>query len=207
LEFETDEEIGQKGVLCKGLSAPLEGKMIIHKKKIHAVRLSAVLFFLLFTVDAYCKDAKEIDVRFLSDNAFAVVEKNKKGEKIRHFPHHDSGGKLDNEQVIYMLGVFDKEIWIDVKNKEEAKKHLEKHYDKFKSEMMKKELKELLNINNAKLTELVKLPGIGPVVAVKIVEYRKAHILFKDIDEIKKVEGIGQGTFNGIRHYIRAGNQ
>ena len=31
-------------------------------------------------------------------------------------------------------------------------------------------------------------------------------MLFKDIDEIKKVEGIGQGTFNGIRHYIRAGN-
>jgi competence ComEA-like helix-hairpin-helix protein len=184
----------------------MEDEMIIHQNKIHAVRLFAVLFFLLFTVNAYCKDAKDIDVRFLSDNAFAAIEKNKKGEKIRHCPHHDSGDKLDNEQVIYMLGVFDKETWIDIKNKEEAKKHLEKHYDKFKSEMMKKELKEPVNINDSKLTELVRLPGIGPVVAVKIIEYRKAHILFKDIDEIKKVEGIGQGTFNGIRHYIRAGN-
>jgi len=180
--------------------------MIIHQNKIHAVRLFAVLFFFLFTLNAYCKDAKEIDVRFLSDNAFAAIEKNKKGEKIRYCPHHDSGDKLDNEQAIYMLGVFDKESWIDVKNKEEAKKHLEKHYDKFKSEMMKKELKEPVNINGAKLTDLVRLPGVGPVVAVKIIEYRKAHMLFKDIDEIKKVEGIGQGTFNGIRHYIKAGN-
>ena len=180
--------------------------MIIHKNQIHVVRLFAVLFFILFTVNAYCKDAKEIDVRFLSDDVFAVIEKNTKGEKIRNCPHHDSSGELDNEQVIYMLGVFDKESWIDAKkNKEEAKKHLEKHYDKFKSEMMKKELKEPININDAKLTELVRLPGIGPVVAVKIVEYRKAHMLFKDIDEIKKVEGIGQGTFNGIRYYIRAG--
>jgi competence ComEA-like helix-hairpin-helix protein len=181
--------------------------MIIHENKLNVARLFAVLFFILFTGNAYCKNAKEMDVRFLSDDAFAVIEQNKKGEKIRHCPHHDSGDKLDNEQVIYMLGVFDKENWVDIKNKEEAKKHLEKHYDKFKSEMMKKELKEPVNINDAKLTELVRLPGIGPVVAVKIIEYRKAHILFKDVDEIKKVEGIGQGTFNGIRHYIRAGNQ
>ncbi len=181
--------------------------MIMHQDKSYAVGLFMFMFFLLFAINAYCKDAKEIDFRFLSDDAFAAIEKNKKDEKIRHCPHHDSDGKLDNEQVIYMIGVFDKETWIDVKNKEEAKKHLEKHYDKFKSEMMKKELKEPLNINNAKLTDLVRLPNIGPVVAVKIVEYRKAHMLFKDIDEIKKVEGIGQGTFNGIRHYIMAGNQ
>jgi len=180
--------------------------MIIHQSKNYAARLFAVLFCFLFVTYGYCKDAKETDLRFLSDDAFAVIEKNKKGEKIRHCPHHNSEGKLDNEQVIYMLGIFDKETWIDIKNREEARKHLEKHYDKFKSEIIKKELKEPLNINDAKLTELVMLPNVGPVVAVKIVEYRKAHKLFKDIDEIKKVEGIGQGTFNGIRHYIRAGN-
>ena len=58
-----------------------------------------------------------------------------------------------------------------------------------------------------KLTDLVRLPDIGPVIAVKIIEYRKAHVMFKDIDEIKKVEGIGQGVFNAIRHYIKAGDQ
>ncbi len=180
--------------------------MIIHQNKIYAVLLFAVLFFFVFVADGYCKDSKEIDLRFLSDDAFAAIETNKKGEKIRHLPHHNSGGILDEEQMIYMLGTFDNETWIDVRNKEAAKKHLEKHYDKFKSETLKKELKEPININDAKLTDFVRLPNIGPVVAVKIVEYRKAHKLFKDIDEIKKVEGIGQGTFNGIRHYIWAGN-
>jgi len=180
--------------------------MIVRTNKKHIVQIFAVFFLFIFIAEGYCKEAKEPDLRFLSDEAFAVIEKNKKGEKIRHCPHHDSEGRLDNEQVIYMLGVFDKETWIDVNNKEEAKKHLEKHYDKFKSEMMKKELKEPLNINDAKLTDLVRLPNIGPVVAVKIIEYRKARTLFKDIDEIKNVEGIGQGTFNGIRHYIMAGN-
>lgn len=180
--------------------------MILHFNKIYAILLSLVIFSFLFYAKGYCKDAKQTDLRFLSDDAFAVIETNKKGEKVRHCPHHDSEGKLDNEQVIYMLGVFDKETWVDIKNKEEAKKHLEKHYDKFKSELIKNELKEPININEAKLTDLVRLPNIGPVVAVKIIEYRKAHKLFKDVDEIKRVEGIGQANFNGIRHYIRAGN-
>ncbi|MDO9584882.1 MAG: helix-hairpin-helix domain-containing protein, partial [Syntrophales bacterium] len=160
-----------------------------------------------YVTDGACKDSKEIDVHLLSDDAFAAVEKNQKGEKIRHCPHHNSSGKLDEEQMIYMLGTFDEETWIDKKNREEAKKHLEKHYDRFKSEMLKNELEEPININDAKLTDLVRLPNIGPVVAVKIIEYRKAHVMFKDIDEIKKVEGIGQRIFNATRHYIRAGNQ
>jgi competence ComEA-like helix-hairpin-helix protein len=174
------------------------------KRAVTTLFLFASVF--LMAGEGLCKDYGDVDVRFLDDEAFAAVEKDKKGEKIRHLPHHDSSGKLDNELVIYMLGVFDKEKWLDAKNKIDAKKHLEKHYDKFKSEIMKNELKEPVNINNEKLTGLVRLPGIGPVVAVKIIEYRKSHKMFKDIDEMKKVEGIGQGTFNGIRHYIRAGN-
>jgi competence ComEA-like helix-hairpin-helix protein len=165
-----------------------------------------IIMSLLYAAEVSCKSPGIVDLRFLSDEAFAAIETNKKGEKIRHCPHHDSEDRLDCEQLVYVLGTFDNEKWIDAKNKEEAKKHLEKHYDKFKSELLKDDLKEPININNAKLADLVRLPNIGPVVAVKIVEYRKAHQIFKDIDEIKKVEGIGQGTFNGIRHYIVAGN-
>ena len=59
-----------------------------------------------------------------------------------------------------------------------------------------------VDINRAGLTELVILPNIGPVIAVKIVEYRNMHGLFESIEDIKKVEGIGSGTFNAVRHYI-----
>lgn len=55
-------------------------------------------------------------------------------------------------------------------------------------------LKSPVNINRAKLTELVMLPQTGPVLAVKIVEYRNKHNLYMTINDIEKVEGIGRGT-------------
>ncbi len=67
---------------------------------------------------------------------------------------------------------------------------------------MKKGLQGSVNINRAKLTQLVALPRVGPVLAVKIVEYRNMHGLFEKIEDIRKVQGIGAGTFNAIKHYI-----
>jgi len=58
------------------------------------------------------------------------------------------------------------------------------------------------NINKAQLTELVALPQVGPVLAVKINEYSNTHNMYVTIEDIMKVEGIGPGTFNAIRHYI-----
>lgn len=148
-----------------------------------------------------CQGWPEIKARLLSDECFAVIESDA-GTRKRHCPHHDLNGKLDEEQLIYVLGTLDRETWLDPKNKKVAKKHLEKHYNRFKTKVMKKELKAPVNINQAKLTELVMLPLIGPVLAVKIVEYRNRHNMYMTIQDIKKVEGIGQGTFNAIRHYI-----
>jgi competence protein ComEA len=67
---------------------------------------------------------------------------------------------------------------------------------------MKEELRRPININRAKLTELVTLPRVGPVLAVRIVTYREAKFPFASIEQIKKVEGIGTATFNAIRFYI-----
>jgi competence ComEA-like helix-hairpin-helix protein len=83
-----------------------------------------------------------------------------------------------------------------------AKKHLEKHYDRFKTLTMKKGLAAPVNINEASLAELVLLPQIGPVLAVKIVEYRNANGMFMTIEDIKKIDGIGQGIYYAIQHYI-----
>ncbi|MBE9529831.1 MAG: helix-hairpin-helix domain-containing protein [Proteobacteria bacterium] len=67
---------------------------------------------------------------------------------------------------------------------------------------MKKGLQDPVNINRAKLIELVALPRIGPVLAVKIVEYKETYGLFEKVEDIRKVQGIGSGTFNAVRHYI-----
>ena len=171
----------------------------------------SVLFTFLFCLLAVfwggadsgiCQEWSEIKIELLPDSSFALVEI-EKGQKVRHCPHHNGNVKLDEEQLIYVLGTFDKEVWIDQVNRETARKHLINHYDKFVTKVSKKGLQQgSININQAKLTELVALPQIGPVLAVKITEYRNFVTSFSSIEEIKKVEGIGSATFNAIKFYI-----
>jgi len=56
-----------------------------------------------------------------------------------------------------------------------------------------------VNINSATKEELDVLPGIGPVKAQAIVDYRKAHGPFKSVEDLKKVNGIGDATFDKIK--------
>ncbi|RLB68706.1 MAG: hypothetical protein DRH04_06570 [Deltaproteobacteria bacterium] len=148
-----------------------------------------------------CQEWSEMTIRLLPDSSFAAVEV-KDGKKIRHCPHHDVNGKLDEEQLIYVLGTFDNERWIDQKKREMAWKHLNRHYEKLVTKLEKQGLRAPVNINQATLTELIALPQVGPVLAVKIVEYRKTVSSFETIEQIQNVEGIGAATFNAIRFYI-----
>ena len=145
----------------------------------------------------------EIKTRLLPDGSFATVEMDM-GEKIRHCPHHDINGKLDVEQMIFVLGTLEKENWLHSRNEAVARKHLENHYTTFKKVIKKRGIQKPVNINEANLSELVSLPQIGPVLAVKIVDYRDAHGRYVTIEDIKQIDGIGQGTFDAIRHYINA---
>jgi len=55
-----------------------------------------------------------------------------------------------------------------------------------------------ININTASQSELETLPGIGPSRAQDIIENRP----YEDIEEIKKVSGIGEATFQKIKDWI-----
>lgn len=59
-----------------------------------------------------------------------------------------------------------------------------------------------VNINKATQTELETLPGIGPSIALKIVNYRKENGKFKSIEDLKQVNGIGDSKFNKIKNLI-----
>jgi len=61
---------------------------------------------------------------------------------------------------------------------------------------------ELININTATLEELDTLPGIGPVKAQAIIDYRDANGPFAIIEDIMNVSGIGQATFDNIKDFI-----
>jgi competence protein ComEA len=63
----------------------------------------------------------------------------------------------------------------------------------------------LININTATQQELESLPGIGPALALRIIEYRNTHGPFANIEAIQDVSGIGPGIFEKIRDYISIG--
>lgn len=63
-----------------------------------------------------------------------------------------------------------------------------------------------VNINTADTAELMKLDGIGQVLADEIVSYRNSYGDFANIEEIMLVSGIGEGIFNGIRNNIYVDN-
>ena len=60
-----------------------------------------------------------------------------------------------------------------------------------------------ISINNASVDELMTIKGIGEVKAKSIVEYRNKYGLFKSIEDITKVSGIGSSTFEKIKDYIK----
>lgn len=59
-----------------------------------------------------------------------------------------------------------------------------------------------INLNSASQQELESLPRIGPALAQRILEYRQQYGPFTEIDEIKAVEGIGEGIFAEIKDLI-----
>jgi len=61
---------------------------------------------------------------------------------------------------------------------------------------------DIVNINSATQTELETLPGIGPSLALKIINYRKENGKFSSIEQIKDVSGIGDAKFENLKNYI-----
>lgn len=59
-----------------------------------------------------------------------------------------------------------------------------------------------VNINTADAATLETLPGIGPTIAGRIIDYRQANGPFGRIEEIMEVSGIGPATFEKIQDLI-----
>lgn len=60
-----------------------------------------------------------------------------------------------------------------------------------------------VGINTATLEQLDALPGVGPVLAQHIVDYRTEHGGFRSIDELREVKGIGEARFHDLHDLVR----
>lgn len=124
-----------------------------------------------------------------------------------------AGGLTENADTsnINLAKIVSDEMTIIIYSKEEV-------IEKFKQEVCicncpyiennacideESESDSLININTASLEELTTLPGVGDVKAETIIKYRTDNGKFNEINDLLKVDGIGEALFEKIKPYIK----
>lgn len=72
--------------------------------------------------------------------------------------------------------------------------------DDEKSESTKK---QRVNVNKADQESLESLPGIGPAYAGRIIKYRNKHGGFESMEELKKINGIGEKRLDNLKPFVK----
>ena len=62
-----------------------------------------------------------------------------------------------------------------------------------------------VNLNTASVEQLTTLPGVGPKLAARIVEYRQKSGTFRSTQELMNVQGIGEKNFAKIEAWLSVG--
>lgn len=60
----------------------------------------------------------------------------------------------------------------------------------------------MVNLNTATAAELERLPGVGPAIVARILEYRQKNSGFKKVEELMNVQGIGERSFLRLKTLV-----
>jgi comEA protein len=110
--------------------------------------------------------------------------------------HFEYGFNTSKIAKTIFVAVFVLSLTIYLSRKVEVNKYLIKKTSSDKSYSLR------VNINSASEQELDNLPGVGPKLAKKIIEYRFIHGSFENLDEIRAVKGVGVKKFSQIKSYL-----
>ena len=87
-----------------------------------------------------------------------------------------------------------------VDSKEEVLDFSSTGFEKKKSLPLPEE--KSINLNDADLETLIRLPGIGQITAQKIIDLRSQKSKFTNLEELMEVKGIGKVKFNKIKKFL-----
>jgi len=137
-------------------------------------------------------------------NKEGVIELNKNS---RIADAIEMAGGLNNDADISQINlayILEDGMKITIPNKNGKKENNNENSNVIVENNIKENNKKdnIININNATQSQLETLPGIGPSIAIKIINYRNEHGKFKSINDIKNVNGIGENKFNNIKNLI-----
>lgn len=102
--------------------------------------------------------------------------------------------RLQDQMVIYVPLIGEEPKFEEVDREENVKQ-----------KDQNSEVEAKLNINQAEANELQTLTGIGAKKAQMIVEYRQENGSFQSIEDLKKISGIGEKIFEGLKEQITVG--
>ena len=149
------------------------------------IEINTIIFVLVIFVFGLGINLSEIELREVNQQKF-------------DYSFHDSLFKaLENEKRNELIALEKKEKKVD-----SELELLDFSNSKLDSKKESVIFPSAINLNDADLETLIKLPGIGPKTAEKIIVLRTQKGGFSNVDELTEVKGIGLKKLNKIKNFL-----
>jgi competence protein ComEA len=174
--------------------------LYLNRPKDHKLSEDDIFVQSTFTSDKTGEDSKTITVYIKGEVKSPGVYKLKSGSIVEDLVKTAGGFTLDAnpDSKVNLAKKLKDEDYIVIDKKPETAAGSENS----KAAQQPNSADTAVNINEATLEELDKIPGIGPVTAQKIIDYRDQYGSFNSVEDLKKVGGIGDKTLAKFRDKV-----